>query len=262
MTTRASRPLERAAPAVRILVAIFALAGVAGQGVIYFGGGAQGSLNIGMPTVLGAGLAAGLAYGIAVRPLRGVGEIEPAKVPQPDLRRDNILTFTAFALIAGELLAFIALVSGNWRSGVALAAPLLYGGLFTLFAALAGVLVAEMILWPVAEIFLTTGGALRGRPVNQRLLATSLALLSIVAFAIFLKLSTHVPVIHGGTRQSGVLMIIRLFVDYSGGTVNQIEAWIARALVVALAAEIVWAVRAPRVARDTRGEAHRPSRGE
>jgi hypothetical protein len=235
---------DRESTVVRVVVAVLAIIAVAGQALIYFGGDGQASLNIGMPIVVVASVLAGVVNGFAEQPLDGIGESASVRRPAHRPRWSDLLTFTVVQVVVGELLGLAALLAGTWPSGLAVAAPLLYGGLFAFVAALTGVLVTDLVIWPIAKLVLVGERMSRGRPVNQRLVAVCLAILSVVGFAIFLSLATHVPIAGFTPRGRGIVMIAQLFVDYSGGATNQLQAWIARALFLALAASVVWAVRA------------------
>jgi hypothetical protein len=108
---------------------------------------------------------------------------------------------------------------------------------------LIGLLIGMLIAWPLVKLVQYLIGRRARKPMNPVTLAMAVLFPTLVAFAVLGVLGSHPPNVYGTPRGRGLYDIVYLYTNYSGTPSDQILAWIARALGLIIALEVVWVRR-------------------
>jgi hypothetical protein len=238
---RRLHPQERIA--LLIALGLAALATI-GQGIVFFSG-EDWAFDVGMPVMIVFSSLAGVALAFEA-------DIFPTSLDVRENHRKSLqliadmeqtLLVCAVELLVGEVLFLVALATAapglNGDISIILAPVLigvLGGGLFCLL----GLLVGMLVVWPLVLVVRYVLGRRSHKPTNPVTLPLALLFITIVAMAILSILGTNPPDVIGTPTGRGLYDIVFLYTNYSGTLNQQVLAWIARALGLVLAVEVMW----------------------
>lgn len=200
----------------------------------------------------------------AVIGLIAVLRIDPYSSPtSTDPRTTRAINDSATAAFGVIFLAVAVQVALGFIQGVIIASidgwddisvaflPLLIGGLIGTMGGLGGLLIGLLIVWPLIKLTDSLVRRATGREVVPGVVPLSVLLMVTVAAAVFTVLAPHAET-SGTPRGRGLELLIGVWFNYSGDSQDQMFAWIARGLQLAIAGAAVWLAASIRAAKKNR----------
>ena len=229
---------------VRILVSVLGVVATAGQ-TISLVADDEDVFAIGMVVILVVNAVIGLIAGLRTDPYSNPASTDPGDAKALSVAMSEIFWVLLIAIgvqiVLGFLQSIVVCFADAWDEPSMLLSPLLFAGLVGTGGALAGLLVALLVVWPVVKLVQTIARLATGRAVVPGAAPLSLLLIATVLAAVFTVFAPHAET-SGTPKGRGLALIIGVWFTYTGDTQDQVFAWIARGLQLVIAATLVWLV--------------------
>jgi hypothetical protein len=239
------RPLDQRGRRILIAATAVGVVALAAQGVLYLDGDGDtfgAALSAFGIVMVVLGVVASLGHNPFAAFATGDSSRASSAADLDVWSRTLVLGLPALALqlVGGEILVTIALVTGASDDPSQFGAPPLIGVLFGFGAAAVGVLVAVVVVWPIALLVEYAIRSLTHRSVHPLAAALALLLLTITVMAVLATFGTNAPEVIGTPVGRGLFDIVWLYTHYDGTPAQQVMAWIARTLGAVIVLEVLW----------------------